>query len=315
MFCLCCPPGLTRRRLLASAAALAAAGAAPGPESGFTMTEVARGVFVRRGEDADATAENQDAIANIGFVIGDDAVAVIDPGGSGADGARLRLAIRARTDRPIRYVIETHIHLDHCFGASAFADDHPDIIGHARLPAALAARRDFYRRHLIELLGPDAAGDALPPTRLVTAQETIDLGGRRLDITAHAPAHTDTDLTLFDTATETLWASDLLFVGRIPVLDGSLAGWQKALSALKRQKAARAVPGHGPVSVAWPAAAADEERYLATLAHDVRALILKGADIDTASHAAAESEREHWRLFDDYNGRNAIEAYKELEWE
>ena len=311
MFCPCCPPRLTRRRLLASAALLASAGAAPD----FPMQEVASGVFVRRGEDADASAENADAIANIGFVIGREAVAVIDPGGSGADGARLRAAIRARTERPIRHVIETHIHLDHIFGASAFAADHPEVIGHARLPAALAARQDFYRRNLVDLLGPEAAGEALAPTTLVADRQVIDLGGRILEITAHDPAHTDTDLTLFDAATGTLWAADLLFVGRIPVLDGSLTGWQTALAALKPRAAARAVPGHGPVSVPWPAAAADEERYLATLAREVRALIIKGVDIDAASRLAMQGERDKWRLFDDYNGRNVIEAYKELEWE
>ncbi len=311
MFCPCCPPRLTRRRLLASAALLATAGAAPD----FPMQEVASGVFVRRGEDADASAENADAIANIGFVIGREAVAVIDPGGSGADGARLRAAIRARTERPIRHVIETHIHLDHIFGASAFAADHPEVIGHARLPAALAARQEFYRRNLVDLLGPEAAGEALAPTTLVADRQVIDLGGRILEITAHDPAHTDTDLTLFDAATGTLWAADLLFVGRIPVLDGSLTGWQAALAALKPRAAARAVPGHGPVSVSWPAAAADEERYLATLAREVRALIIKGVDIDAASRLAMQGERDKWRLFDDYNGRNVIEAYKELEWE
>ncbi len=311
MFCPCCPPRLTRRRLLASAALLATAGAAPD----FPMQEVASGVFVRRGEDADASAENADAIANIGFVIGREAVAVIDPGGSGADGARLRAAIRAQTERPIRHVIETHIHLDHIFGASAFAADHPEVIGHARLPAALAARQEFYRRNLVDLLGPEAAGQALAPTTLVADRQVIDLGGRILEITAHDPAHTDTDLTLFDAATGTLWAADLLFVGRIPVLDGSLTGWQAALAALKPRAAARAVPGHGPVSVPWPAAAADEERYLATLAREVRALIIKGVDIDAASRLAMQGERDKWRLFDDYNGRNVIEAYKELEWE
>ncbi len=311
MFCPCCPPRLTRRRLLASAALLATTGAAPD----FPMQEVASGVFVRRGEDADASAENADAIANIGFVIGREAVAVIDPGGSGADGARLRAAIRARTERPIRHVIETHIHLDHIFGASAFAADHPEVIGHARLPAALAARQEFYRRNLVDLLGPEAAGEALAPTTLVADRQVIDLGGRILEITAHDPAHTDTDLTLFDAATGTLWAADLLFVGRIPVLDGSLTGWQAALAALKPRAAARAVPGHGPVSVSWPAAAADDERYLATLAREVRALIIKGVDIDAASRLAMQGERDKWRLFDDYNGRNVIEAYKELEWE
>ena len=72
MFCPCCPPRLTRRRLLASAALVAAAGAAPGRAQppAFAVTEIAPGIFVRRGEDADATAENADAIAAWEFDIG-----------------------------------------------------------------------------------------------------------------------------------------------------------------------------------------------------------------------------------------------------
>ena len=97
------------------------------------MTEVAAGVFVHNGAHEEASAANEDGIANIGFIVGNDAVAVIDPGGSFAEGRALRAAIRARTDRPIRYVILTHVHPDHILGAAAFRDDHPEFIGHEKL--------------------------------------------------------------------------------------------------------------------------------------------------------------------------------------
>ena len=64
------------------------------------VTEIASGIFVHNGVHEEASAANEDAIANIGFIIGDKAVAVIDPGGSFAEGSALRAAIRARTDRP-----------------------------------------------------------------------------------------------------------------------------------------------------------------------------------------------------------------------
>src|SRR5438876_11145222 len=73
------------------------------------LTEVASGVFVHQGVQEEATPENRDGIANIGFIVGADAVAVIDPGGSFSEGAALRAAIRARTDHPIRYVILSHV--------------------------------------------------------------------------------------------------------------------------------------------------------------------------------------------------------------
>ena len=76
-------------------------------------------------------------IASIGFVIGDDAIAVIDTGGSFRIGSALRDAIRQRSALPIRYVINTHVHSDHIFGNAAFAQDQPEFIGHQRLAAAI----------------------------------------------------------------------------------------------------------------------------------------------------------------------------------
>ena len=281
----------------------------------FHMQEVAPGIHVREGVCEDASARNDDAIANIGFIVGDEAVAVIDPGGSRADGEALRAAVRAATDKPIRFVMISHVHPDHIFGATAFARDNPVVVAHARAAGAMAERGAYYRRRLAEILGPDAAGDYAAPTMPVADAASIDLGGRVLRLRAHRPAHTDNDLSVFDERTATLWAADLLFVGRVPVIDGSLTGWLEALQRLKRAPAARAVPGHGPASVPWPDGAADEERYLSTLARDIRTVIAAGGDIDTALRGAGLAERGRWYLFDDYNGRNVTAAFKELEWE
>ncbi|MBV8770271.1 MAG: MBL fold metallo-hydrolase, partial [Hyphomicrobiales bacterium] len=77
----------------------------------------------------------------------------------------------------------------------------------------------------------------------------------------------------------------------------------------------RAVPGHGPQSVDWPDALSPERHYLERLAEDVRAEIAKGTPLAAAAKAAGNSEAERWKLFDDYNARNATAAYQELEWE
>lgn len=165
------------------------------------------------------------------------------------------------------------------------------------------------------LLGADRAGEVVLPTMQVRDHAEIDLGDRTIALTAHATAHTDCDLSMLDRLSGLLLPADLLFVRRVPALDGSLRGWLRELERLNATGAARAVPGHGPVVVDYAPAAADLIRYLTTLRDGVRAAVAAGVDIAAAAKTVAQSERHAWALFDDYNGRNVTEAYKELEWE
>ncbi len=299
--------------LFAGASSIGAQAAGLDP---LAVTEIAAGVFVHQGVHELASAENEGGIANVGFVVGADAVAVIDSGGCARAGWRLRAAIRRVTDRPIRYVIASHVHPDHLFGHAAFMADRPAFVGHARLPAALADRGAYYLADLRRDLGPVAAGTrVVPPTLLVADRLELDLGGRRLVLEAEPTAHTDNDLAVREAATGTLWLADLLFMERVPVIDGSLRGWLEVLAALRAESAARVVPGHGPVSATWPAAARPLEHYLARLRDETRALLAAGGTLEQATATVGQAERDQWRLFDFYHPRNVTAAFTELEWE
>jgi quinoprotein relay system zinc metallohydrolase 2 len=284
----------------------------------FTIHQIADGDYAHFGQIAMTTVENAGDIANIGVVVGRDAVAIIDTGGSVAVGQALRAAVRRLTSKPVRYVINTHEHPDHIFGNAAFAEPGVTFVGHRNLPASITARGPFYLHSFRDALGTAAIAQVrlIPPTLLVDGTMTLDLGGRTLLLTAwYPPAHTDCDLTVLDETTKTLFAGDLVFLDHIPVIDGSVKGWLDVLPRLAALPAQQVVPGHGQRVATWPAALDDERRYLTTVQADARKLINAGTPMAKAVPLIGQSERTHWQLFDDYNPRNATAAFSELEWE
>ena len=284
----------------------------------YEVREIAPGVFVHEGRYELFTPHNSGDVSNTGFIIGSNGVAVIDTGGSALVGAELLKAIRARTDLPIKYVINTHMHPDHVFGNAAFANEKPIFVGHRKLPRALTARADRYLKINEKLLGQEAfdGTQIIPPTLLVEDTLELDLGDRSLILTAHKTAHTDNDVTVYDKQTQTLFLGDLLFAKHVPALDGSIRGWLALLDQLsKREDVARVVPGHGPASTEWPDALAAEKRYLARIAEDVRDFIKHGQTLAQAAKEAGLSEKDAWLLFEEYHARNVSAAFAELEWE
>lgn len=284
--------------------------------NGFTLESVGNGIYVHHGQHLDIDEGYQGDICNVSFVVGERGVAVIDTGGSVSVGKALRESIKKITDKPILYVINTHVHPDHIFGNAAFVQDKPDFVGHAKLAGAMQLRQEDYSKLNSRYLGEDAkASEIVLPTLLVSAPIELDLGGRILKITPYANAHTNTDISVLDSKSGTLFAGDLLFIERTPVVERDIKGMIAVIDELKAYPAKQVVPGHGPVAKDWLAALNNEQRYLDALLSDIRAVIKSGGDMTKAMETAAAGEKDKWLLFDVTNRRNVNTLYPALEWE
>jgi quinoprotein relay system zinc metallohydrolase 2 len=303
---------------LLAALEMATRAAAQRSAAKFGVDQVAPGVFVHIGRPVALDSPGHADIANIGFVTGRRCVAVIDTGGSVRVGRELRAAIRRRSSLPVCYVITTHGHVDHVLGNAAFKDDGARFVGHAMLADALRRSRDlFLRNYAGDLDAPATPAQIIGPDDKVPAgkETTLDLGGRTLTLHAWATAHTDSDLTVYDPQTRTLWTGDLLFIGRTPVLDGSVKGWLAAIDSLARTDARHVIPGHGPVTNKLAAALEPERRYLQLLITEVHAEIARGDSLQQALHEPDPPEKANWLLWDEAHQHNVARVYQELEWE
>jgi len=281
------------------------------------VTESAPGHFVHFGQVEEVGPGTHGDAANTGFIIGKDAVAVIDAGTTRFVGEALYLAVRQQTDLPIRWLILTHMHPDHILGAEVFKEAGATLIGSDKLPAAIAIRAESYVANMQRLLGDEVVHGTkvVLPDRSVDGTADIDLGGRVLTLAAYPTAHTNNDLTVYDHQSDSLWMGDLVFLEHVPALDGSINGWIAVLQGLAQTPVGAIIPGHGRLVAPHPDGLQPTLEYLMALREQVRTALDQGESLQTTIHHAGADLQGDWQMFEAFNARNATNAYVELEWE
>jgi quinoprotein relay system zinc metallohydrolase 2 len=282
----------------------------------YNLSEIAHGIYLHEGVHVTFEHEQHDDIANIGFILGKKCIAVIDTGGSVSIGNSLLKAIQKVSDKPVCYVINTHVHFDHVLGNLPFLDEHPEFVGHENLKAAIERNRSFFLEEYSNDLGLDPSEDSIigPDTGVENTKE-LDLGGRKLLLTAYPTAHSHNDLTVLDQQTGTLWTGDLLFRERIPSLTGNLKGWLDVMESFKTLNVSLVVPGHGTTAQNLAEAKTDQQRYLDNLLKETRQAIADGLFLDEALERVGNDEKARWLLHEQHHKANVIKAFTELEWE
>jgi glyoxylase-like metal-dependent hydrolase (beta-lactamase superfamily II) len=199
--------------------------------------ELSDGVFRRRFESLDL---------NVGVVIVEEGVVVIDTRASHVEADELRGELRTLTALPVRWVIDTHWHWDHTFGNARFPE--AEIWGHDMCRKNMVVRGESMK-HDATAWFPDRrdefdAVEITPPTRVVTDTAQIDFGSKLVTLTYHGLGHTDADIVV--SVGDVSFMGDLVEEGSPPVFDdGYPMSWPRTLRSALGTAGSLHVPGHG----------------------------------------------------------------------
>ena len=283
----------------------------------FNLEEVADKIYVHFGLQEDANKINKGDISNIGFIVGDKSILVIDTGGTPSIGKALYKKINDISDLPISYVVITHSHPDHYFGTNVFINGSADIIGHSKLQRSLDANFEFYKNLQLVNTRDQSVKEFknFKITKIVNVDNklTIDLGNRIVEIKAWPSGHTDNDLSIFDKKTRTLWTENI-FIKRTPSIRASVKGWKKNLEETSKMDVNLIIPGHGPVKKKNEALR-PMLSYFNRLIENTREFHKNNLSLSKAIENFPSKNLENWLLYNIYHPSNVTKVYTELEWE
>ena len=283
----------------------------------FNLEEVADKIYVHFGFQEDANKINKGDISNIGFIVGDKSVLVIDTGGTPSIGEALYKKINDISGLPISYVVITHSHPDHYFGTNVFINESIDIIGHSKLQRSLDANFEFYKNlQLVNTRDQSVKKfKNFKITKIVNIDKnlTIDLGNRIIEIKAWPSGHTDNDLSIFDKKTRTLWTENI-FIRRTPSIRASVKGWKKNLEETSKMDINLIIPGHGPIKKKNEALK-PMLSYFNRLIDNTRKFHKNNLSLSKAIEKFPSENIESWLLYNIYHPSNITKVYTELEWE
>jgi cyclase len=230
---------------------------------------------------------------NAGFIVGNDYVVVVDSLATVGLTQKFKDEIRKITDKPIRYLINTHHHGDHTWGDHVFAG--ATIISH-----------DYCRHELIEtgIMDPNLLNailpefdfrgiEATPADITFDRQLTLHMDGREVRLLHFGPGHTAGDIIVYLPEEGIIFAGDFIFLYSTPLgMEGSFAGWLKNLDAMESLGARVYVPGHGPVCGAEGLNLCRD--YLVLVRREARRRFDKGMTVDEAAKDIDLGQFKQW---------------------
>jgi glyoxylase-like metal-dependent hydrolase (beta-lactamase superfamily II) len=294
----------------------------PKTVSEIAAVEVAENVYVVHGINQNPTPENLGLIANLGFVVSDSGVIVIESGGSQKHGNLLVKEIEKITPFPVIAVFNTHVHGDHWLGNNAIRKRFPTAKFYANkimVEEAKSSVGDDWVTLLNGLTNGAIAGtQPFPPSHALSNDDIVRFGQVTIKIHINDAAHTVTDIIVLvqqDSGKSAIFLGDVGLHQRIGRMDGG--NFKGNIEALDRAIALRAdvyVPGHGPTTQGDSSAQLYRD-YLSLLYEETERWYEEGfTDFEIKDKIRpAFKQWEHWDGFDVAFGRHVSLIYLEIE--
>jgi len=280
----------------------------------FATRRLAQGIYAVPGD----SGRGSEGRPNAGFIVTGEGVVVVDALASPQQGERLLRTIRQVTRQPIVWLVLTHHHPDHHFGAIVFRQAGAKVIAHPDTRVlASEAGRDALVADWTRVVGIDAMRGfefADVPDRPVTATDTLRLGGRTIVITHPGAGHSAGDLMIWLPSERVLFAGDVLVEdGVTMVVDGSSRELLRALRTIDSLNPRVVVPGHGSIPRVPATLVARTRDYVSGLEADMRRAVERGVPMQRAMAALPPADETRPVSLNSRRRRNAVRVYLEEE--
>jgi len=282
-----------------------------------TATPVVDNVYAIVGPITGRTAENDALNNNLGFVVTDDGVVLIDSGASRLGAQQIDAAIDAVTDQPVTHVINTGSQDHRWLGNAWFADQGAEIVALERTVETQQRFADQHIARLEEVLGERFAGTGpMQATDPIDADRTsLEIGGTTVELIWFGDAHFPGDIVVWLPEQETVFTGDMVYVDRMLGIHpwSDALSWQKAFHEMEKLKAKHVVPGHGQVTD-MTQARAEAGDYLDFLVTEVRTAVDNFEGLQATVDRLTDAPRfEHLEHFDNWHRTNISRAYTQIE--
>lgn len=264
------------------------------------------------------TGRGVEGRANAGFIVTTAGVVVVDALASPQQGRELLQAIRNTTRQPIKWLILTHHHPDHHFGAVVFRRHGAKVVAHPdRRVLASEAGEDALMADWVRVVGLEAMRGfefADTPDLPVTLADTLQAGDRVVIISHPGTAHSAGDLMVWLPQERILFAGDLLVEdGVTMVVDGHAHRLLGALDAIDRLHPKVAVPGHGSIPRHPAELVARTRSYIEGLRAQMRSAVVNGQAMPAALRSLPPADVNRPVSLNSRRRRNAVRVYLEEE--